>query len=115
MKNCSTSELIPIITGKVPTDSVVYTDGFKTYDGLVNFGFKKHHRIKHGENEFTKGHYHINGIENFWAIAKTRLSRFRGISKATFYLQLKECEFRFNNRYQDIYKLILKILRKNPL
>ncbi len=115
VKNCSTSELIPIIKGKVPTDSVIYTDGFKTYDGLVNFGFKKHHRIKHGENEFAKGHNHINGIENFWAIAKTRLSKFRGISKATFYLHLKECEFRFNNRDQDIYKLILQILVKNPL
>ena len=115
VKNCSANELIPIIRGKVSTDSVIYTDGFKTYDGLVNFGFKKHYRIKHGENEFAKGHNHINGIENFWAIAKTRLSKFRGISKATFYLHLKECEFRFNNRDQDIYKLILKILRKNPL
>ena len=109
VKNCSANELIPIIRGKVSTDSVIYTDG------LVNFGFKKHHRIKHGENEFAKGHNHINGIENFWAIAKIRLSKFRGISKATFYLHLKECEFRFNNRDQDIYKLILKILRKNPL
>lgn len=115
VKNCSASELLPIIKGKVPTDSVIYTDGFKTYDGLVNFGFKKHHRIKHGENEFAKGHNHINGIENFWAIAKTRLSKFRGISKATFYLHLKECEFRFNNRDQDIYKLILQILIKKPL
>ncbi len=115
VKNCSTSELTPIIKGKVPTDSVIYTDGFKTYDGLVNFGFKKHHKIKHVENEFAKGHNYINGIENFWAIAKTRLSKFRGISKATFYLHLKECEFRFNNRDQDIYKLILQILVKNPL
>ena len=115
VKNCSASELLPIIKGKVPTDSVIYTDDFKTYDGLVNFGFKKHHRIKHGENEFAKGHNHINGIENFWAIAKTRLSKFRGISKATSYLHLKECEFRFNNRDQDIYKLILQILIKKPL
>ncbi len=76
---------------------------------LVNFGFKKHHKIKHVENEFAKGHNYINGIENFWAIAKTRLSKFRGISKATFYLHLKECEFRFNNRDQDSYKLILQI------
>jgi hypothetical protein len=28
---------------------------------------------------------------------------------------LKECEFRFNNRDQNIYKVLLKIIRTNPL
>ncbi|MBD3792446.1 MAG: IS1595 family transposase, partial [Campylobacterales bacterium] len=28
---------------------------------------------------------------------------------------LKECEFRFNNRGEDLYKLLLKIFRKEPL
>jgi transposase len=115
VKNCSASVLLPIIRQKVDSDSVIYTDGFRTYDGLVNFGFKKHHRIKHGENEFAKGRNHINGIENFWSIAKTRLSKFRGISKNTFCLHLKECEFRFNHRDQDLYKVLLKILRDNPI
>ncbi|MBN1257797.1 MAG: IS1595 family transposase [Planctomycetes bacterium] len=115
VKNCSASILMPIIKDKVAPDSVIYTDGFKTYDGLVNFGYKKHHRVKHGENEFAKGRNHINGIENFWAIAKTRLARFRGISKQTFHLHLKECEFRFNHRNQDLYKLLLKILKQNPI
>ncbi|MBN2712847.1 MAG: IS1595 family transposase [Planctomycetes bacterium] len=115
VKNCSASVSLPIIKDKIDTDSVIYTDGFKTYDGLVNFGFKKHHRIKHGDNEFARGRNHINGIENFWAIAKTRLSKFRGISKSTFYLHLKECEFRFNNRDGDIYKLLLRLLRNNPI
>ena len=34
----------------------------------------------------------INGIENFWGLAKVRLSKFRGIHKSHFYLHLKECE-----------------------
>jgi transposase len=33
----------------------------------------------------------------------------------TFNLHLKECEFRFNHRGQELYKLILKILRDRPL
>ena len=113
--NCSTRELIPIIKSKVSKDSSVYTDGFKAYDGLVNFGYKKHHRIYHSKNEFANGKNHINGIENFWSVAKTRLSKYRGISKQTFYLHLKECEFRFNHRDDDLYKLLLKIIRENPL
>ncbi|MGA3086197.1 MAG: IS1595 family transposase, partial [Thermodesulfobacteriota bacterium] len=35
--------------------------------------------------------------------------------KTTFYLHLKECEFRFNYRNQNIYQLILKIVRKYTL
>jgi transposase len=115
VRNCSRSTLIPIIEQKVDKASTVYTDGFKTYDGLVNFGYKKHYRVKHGDNEFAAGRSHINGIENFWAIAKTRLSKFRGISKSTFYLHLKECEFRFNHRQDDLYKILLKIVRENPI
>jgi len=57
VNNCSANVLLPIIKDKIATDSTVYTDGFKTYDGLVNFGYKKHYRIKHGENEFVKGQF----------------------------------------------------------
>lgn len=113
--NCSARQLIPIIQDKVSEASTVYTDGFKTYDGLVNMGYKKHYRISHGDNEFANGRNHINGIENFWGIAKARLNKFRGLSKRTFYLHLKECEFRFNHRNEDLYKYILHVLTKNPL
>ena len=115
VKNCSVSTLLPIIEQKIDKESIVYTDGFKSYDGLVNFGYKKHYRVKHGENEFANGINHINGIENFWGVANTLLSKFRGVSKNTFYLHLKECEFRFNHRNDNIYKLLLKILRNNPI
>jgi len=115
VRNCSASTLLPIIKDKVNKSSCVYTDGFRAYDGLVDAGYKKHYRVKHGKNEFAKGHNHINGIENFWGLAKTRLTKFRGISKNTFYLHLKECEFRFNYRSKNLYLLILKIVRDNPL
>ena len=115
VKNCSVKELVPIIRKRVGIDSVIYTDVFKTYGGLVNFGCKKHYRIYHGKNEFAAGANHINGIENFWSIAKTRLAKFRGIHKLNFYLHLKECEFRFNHRHEELYRILLKIYRDEPL
>lgn len=115
VKNCSVSELLPIIKDKADTDAVIYSDGFKTYDGLVNYGYKKHYRVKHGENEFADGHNHINGIENFWGLCKVRLAKFRGVHKHTFYLHIKECEFRYNYRNQNIYLILLKELRKNKI
>ncbi len=57
----------------------------------------------------------FNGIEGFWGFAKFRLTRFRGMSPSTFSLHLKECAFRINHRNQDLYKLILRLIPKNPL
>lgn len=115
VKNCSVSQLLPIIQGKADTDAIIYSDGFKTYDGLTDFGYKKHYRVKHDENEFAVGRNHINGIENFWGLCKVRLSKFRGVHKNTFYLHIKECEFRYNYRNQNIYLILLNNFRKAPL
>ncbi|BAV94346.1 transposase [Ichthyobacterium seriolicida] len=51
---------MPIVESRASKESTIYTDGFKSYDGLVNFGYKGHYRVKHGENEFAKGPNHIN-------------------------------------------------------
>jgi transposase-like protein len=56
-----------------------------------------------------------NGIENFWGVASTRLVRFSGIRADSFYLHLKETEFRFNHRREDLYTTLLKEFRKAPL
>ncbi|MBS9768491.1 MAG: IS1595 family transposase [Flavobacteriaceae bacterium] len=89
VKNCSIKELLPIIKGKADTNAVIYSDGFKTYDGLVNYGYKEHFRVKHSDNEFANGTNHINGIENFWGLCKVRLAKFRGvhINRSTFFFQ----------------------------
>ena len=41
--------------------------------------------------------------------------KFKGMDKSMFNLHLKECEFRFNNRKQDIYKVLLGMFRKESL
>ena len=115
MPNCSSVRLQAIIRGKVSIDRVIHSDGWRGYNGLVDFGYKKHFRVHHGKNEFTRGNSHINGIESFWGYAKIRLVKFKGMRKNMFNLHLKECEFRFNNRDQDLYKILLEIFRKEPL
>jgi transposase-like protein len=95
-----------------PTDAVLYSDEWKSYDGLVKVGYQQHDRIRQQVKVFAQGKVHINGIENFWGIAKTRLAKFRGLPAAPFYLSLKETEFRFNHCHDNLYKLLLKHLRK---
>ena len=113
--NCSAAELVPIIKRLAPDDSTIYSDEWKAYDGLVNEGYKKHYRVKHSDDIFSNGKAHINGIENFWGVAKNRLSKLRGLKANKFNLHLKETEWRFNHRHENIYSLLLTMLRKFPL
>ncbi len=113
--DCSAAVLQKVIKGKVDVGSVIHSDGWRGYNGLVDFGYKKHFRVHHGKNEFVRGNSHINGIESFWGYAKTRLVKFKGMDKKMFNLHLKECEFRFNNRGEDMYQNLLKIFRDEPL
>ena len=113
--DASKATLQAIIRGKADPVSVMHTDGWRGYDGLVDLGFDKHFRVNHGNNEFVRGSYHVNGIESFWSFAKRRLAQFNGIAKHTFALHLKECEFRFNHRHDNLYLAMLKLLRDNPL
>ena len=113
--DCSRATLQAVIRGRVSLDTVIHSDSWRGYNGLVDIGYKKHFRVRHGANEFVRGKSHINGIESFWAFAKTRLAKFRGLNKDSFYLHLKECEFRFNNRSEDLYDMLLRMARQCPL
>ena len=104
---------MPVIKGKILEGSTVYTDGWKSYDGLLLNGYK-HYRIYHSKDEFARGKNHINGIESFWSYTKRRLNKFNGVHKHKFILHLKESEFRWNYRNQ-IYKKLLRNFRENPL
>ena len=129
VKNCSASELIPILSQYSELDSsTIYSDCWKAYDGLVDYGAKAHYRVKHSKNEFANGKNHINGIENFQlrlrlatasrgGYAKHRLSKFKGIKKENFLLHLKECEFRYNTKttQENLYQKLLKLIRENLL
>jgi len=66
VKNCSASELIPILSQYSELDSsTIYSDCRKAYDGSVDYGARAHYRVKHSKNEFANSKNHINGIENF--------------------------------------------------
>jgi transposase len=101
-----------VIRGKISLESVVMTDGWKAYDGLVDVGYDKHLRIKKYRKEgspFTDGQVHVNGIESFWSYTKRRLARFNGV-KANFELHLKECEWRWGKDPETILAELRKLL-----
>lgn len=114
VKNCKKAQLMPIIEGKVLEGSTIYSDGWKSYDGLILNGYD-HYRVYHSKNEFARGKTHINGIESFWSYAKRRMAKFNGLSDEVFHLHLKESEFRWNFRNENIYDTLLSEFRHKPL
>lgn len=115
VEDCKKRTLQRVIRGHVALDTVIHSDGWRGYDGLVDVGYSKHFRVLHSNNEFANEHSHINGIESFWSSAKRRLQKFNGIPAHTFYLHLKECEYRFNNRHKNLYRELLSLLEIHPL
>jgi transposase-like protein len=115
VRNCSKTTLQAIILGKIDPAASVHSDGWRAYDGLVEAGFAKHHRIRHQEDSFAAKGVHINGIESFWSFAKRRLAKFNGVPPASFPLFLKETEFRFNHRHRDLYRIMIASIREVPL
>lgn len=119
VRNCSKSTLTAIIEGRVHLSAEITTDGFRSYDGLVEAGFRRHHRINKYRDPahpvFSENGVHINGIESFWSYAKRRHQKFNGLRRTAFPTFLKETEFRFNTRHQNLYKILLRSCRMDPL
>lgn len=113
--DCRKRTLQAVIRGRVALDTVIHSDGWRGYDGLVDVGYAKHFRVDHGQDQFVRGPHHVNGIESFWSYAKRRLQKFNGVPARTFYLHLKECEYRFNNRTKNLTRELLKLLVRYPL
>ena len=44
-----------IIRGRVDMETIIHSDGWRGYNGLVDLGYKKHFRVHHGKNKFVIG------------------------------------------------------------
>jgi len=100
--------LLELAIKKVKRGSLIYTDKFRSYNGLVSYGFK-HRRIDHGKR-FANGKVYINGIEGFWSFAKERLLKYHGVDAQKFPLYLKELEYRYNHRDRDLFDDLVQVL-----
>lgn len=106
--NVSAETLLQSTVKKVRRGSIVYTDKWKSYDSLMFCGYR-HLQIDHGKR-FSRGKVYINSIEGFWSFAKERLIKHHGISKEKFPFYIKEQEWRYNNREENLFELIVNYM-----
>jgi len=110
LKDVKATTLLNMTVKTVRRGSIVYTDKFRGYDTLMFCGYR-HIKIDHKKN-FASGKVYINGVEGFWRFAKERIIKFHGISKEKFPLYLKEMEFRYNNRNENLFNILANYLCK---
>ena len=104
--NVSAQTLMNEIKEHAEKGSVFYTDTFRSYKSLKQFG---HHITVDHSKEFGSKRRHINGLEGFWSYAKERLLKYHGVSRNHFYSYLKELEFRYNYRKVNLYQKLIEI------
>ncbi len=85
------------------------------YAGLIDLKRMKYFKLKSGGNETHRNGGGIDICEGFWGIARGRLQRFRGLKTSTLPLHIRECEFRYNHSQKELYPLLLRIIREQPL
>jgi len=85
------------------------------YNGIVDFNNLKLFRLNTTFGAATKGRSQIDEIDLFWGMLKSRLVKFRGLNGSTLYLHVKETEFRYNYRNEDLFELLVNIIHKRPL
>lgn len=104
-----TETIYPLINQHTKPGSLYYTDDWYAYASL---SIRGKHVVVSKDKGLPKGRDYINGIEGFWSYAKHWLYHYRGVPKDYFHLYLKEVEFRFNHRNENLIPLIMKLLRK---
>lgn len=108
VKDVTAESLLSLTIKTVRRGAIVYTDKFRSYNALMFCGYR-HLKVNH-KKRFASGKVYINGLEGFWSYAKERIMKFHGVSKEKFPLYLKEMEFRYNNRNNDIFTLLVENL-----
>ncbi len=108
VEDVSAETLMTHIEQHTRKGSVYFTDAFRGYQSLQRYG--KHLVVNHSKDFVDKRtKNHINGIEGFWSYAKHILYNYRGVSRYHFPMYLKEIEYRYNHKNENVFKLLLKL------
>lgn len=97
------------VKANVSKDATIVTDGHLGYSGL-NLHHIKHEVINHFENEFKRGEFHTNAIENCWSnLKRTIKGTHIHVSRKHLQKYVDEVAFRLMNkdRQDEMFDIIL--------
>ena len=91
--------------------TMVFTDDFKSYNGLGARGYT-HQRINHSEKVYVNGDVHTNTIEGFWSLIKRGIGGvYHNVGRHYLQTYLNEYSFRYNRRF-DVQPMFVSFLHQ---
>lgn len=109
LTNVVPNKLYKFIKDKTSSnDVIIHAVDIKESYGMVAIGYDNN------TQNITDQSY-VDDLNKYWDFVKKRIAKFQGIAKHKMYVHMKECEFRFNFRNDDLYDVILKMLATKPL
>src|SRR5579872_436583 len=92
--------------------TMVFTDDFKSYNGIGARGYT-HQRINHSEKVYVNGDVHTNTIEGFWSLIKRGIGGvYHNVGRHYLQTYLNEYSFRYNRRF-DVQPMFVSFLHQN--
>lgn len=111
IKSADRETLFHIIHLVVEPGTTVYTDKWTAFADLKIDGYT-HKPVNHEIQVAGLDGEHTGNIDYFWGFTKHHLSNFRGISRRTFPLHLRECEMRYNMRDPKDKQKFFKFMKR---
>jgi transposase-like protein len=109
--------LLPHVRQKVLPKSTVYTDEWRSYDGLGKEGYD-HSRVHHTQGIYVSGDAHVNTVEGFWSLLRRGIGgAYHAVSDKYLQSYLDEYVFRYNNRdagERGMFSAMLARIEKAP-
>ena len=100
-KDTTALTLGEIIFDNIQTGSEIHTDEYNSYKHIRKFW--NHKTVNHSVEYVTKDGIHTNSVEGFWALLKRGIKgNFHWLSKKHLSSYVKEFEFRYNNRENEL-------------
>lgn len=104
-----------LIKNSPDSDPLLLPRDWRHYDGIVDLNGRWHYRLSTVSTQMQNVSEPLGSIEDFLGFARKRLITINLNGADHFNLLLKECEYRFNNRNDNLYQLLLKRFREKPL
>lgn len=115
IKNEHGGRIKKLVTGKYKEENDELLKKWREYDGLLSIERSLQIYLNFGKTMRTEKPENVTIAEDFFIFVKERIWKFYGISRKHFFMHLKECEFRYNHRSDNIYELLLNMAKEKPL
>ncbi len=88
--------------------NLIYTDRYQRYDALLLCGDDSlpYHCIR----KYRHKAFVDEQPGGFWHFARSRLARYNGVTQRRFPLYIKELEFRYNHRGEDLFPVLAQVM-----